>query len=242
MISLNDLQKYTFLAITFIIYIVSFHKNGMMRPLYSTSKCSLNKRLKQVGGNLKDNLNTVILAVISLFAIISMYPYLNTVSIIFIFASVIMIFAITSNLLFAVALSMVLGSVIVSFTSTSGLERFENDKKDDKKDEKNDEKNDEKKDEVNIDDNIEAEKFEFDHKASFLDNYKSLTKEQINGLNKDTIDLMQTQEKLIETLKNMGPVLKDGKQVLDTFKSYFGDDMNTKDMGQMLNNVKNMKL
>jgi mannitol-specific phosphotransferase system IIBC component len=157
-----------------------------------------------------------------------------------------MIFAITSNLLFAVALSMVLGSVIVSFTSTSGLERFEN-KNEEKKeketdDEKKDEQKDETKDEVNMDDNIETEKFEFDHKASFLENYKSLTKEQINGLNKDTVDLMQTQEKLIETLKNMGPVLKDGKQVLDTFKSYFGDDMNTKDMGQMLNNVKNMKL
>jgi ABC-type multidrug transport system fused ATPase/permease subunit len=250
MISLNDLQKYTFIAITFILYIFSFHKNGMMRPLYSTSKYSLNKRLKQVGGNLKDNLNTVILAIISLFAIVSMYKYLNTVSIIFIFASIIMIFAITSNLLFAVALSMVLGSVIVSFTSTSGLERFENkneEKKeketdDKKKNEKKNEKKDETKDEVNMDDDIEPEKFEFDHKASFLENYKSLTKEQINGLNKDTVDLMQTQEKLIDTLKNMGPVLKDGKQVLDTFKSYFGDDMNTTDMGQMLNNVKNMKL
>jgi len=238
MISFNDLQKYTFLVITFILYIFSFHKNGMMRPLYSTSKCSFNKRLKQVGGNLKDNLNTVILAIISLFAIVSMYEYLNIVSIIFIFASVIMIFAITSNLLFAVALSMVLGSVIVSFTTTSGLERFENNTKIENKDEKKDEK----KDEVNIDDSIEPEKFEFDHKASFLENYKSLTKEQVNGLNKDTIDLMQTQEKLIETLKNMGPVLKDGKQVLDTFKSYFGDDMSTKDMSKMLSNVKNIAL
>ena len=238
MISFNDLQKYTFLVITFILYIFSFHKNGMMRPLYSTSKCSFNKRLKQVGGNLKDNLNTIILAIISLFAIVSMYEYLNIVSIIFIFASVIMIFAITSNLLFAVALSMVLGSVIVSFTTTSGLERFENNTKIENKDEKKDEK----KDEVNIDDSIEPEKFEFDHKASFLENYKSLTKEQVNGLNKDTIDLMQTQEKLIETLKNMGPVLKDGKQVLDTFKSYFGDDMSTKDMSKMLSNVKNIAL
>jgi hypothetical protein len=35
---------------------------------------------------------------------------------------------------------------------------------------------------------------------------------------------METQKKLIETLKNMGPVLKDGKNVLDTFKTYFGDD------------------
>jgi len=238
MISLNDLQKYIFLTITIFLYVISFHSNGMMRPLYTTSKCSLNKRLKQVGGNLKDNLNTIILAIISLFAILSMFDYLNIISIVFILASVIMIFAITGNLLFSVAVSMVIGSVIVSFTSTSSLERFE-----DKKDEKNnDNEVKENDDKITSEDSIEPEKFEFDHKGTFLDNYKSLTTEQISGLNKDTLDLMQTQEKLIATLKDMGPVLKDGKQVLDTFKSYFGEDMNTSDMGQMLNNVKNMKL
>jgi hypothetical protein len=217
-----------------MLYIFSFHKDGMMRPLYNNSKCSFNKRLQQVGGNIKDNINTVILAIISLFAIISMFNYLNTVSIVFILASIVMIFGITGNLLFSVALSMVLGSVIVSFTSTSGLERFEN--------MKTDKEIKENEDKVTTEDSIEPEKFEFDHKGSFLENYKSLTKEQVNGLSKDTLDLMQTQEKLIETLKNMGPVLKDGKQVLDTFKSYFGDDMKQDDMNQMLQKVKDMKL
>ena len=189
MISFDEAQKYIFLIIASILYIFSFHKNGMMRPLYSKSKCSMNKRLTQVGGNIKDNINTVILAIISIFAIISMFEYLNSVSIVFILASVVMIFAITGNLLFAVALSMILGSVIVSFTSTSSLEKFE-------EQEDNKDKVKQNEDKTTSEDSVEPENFEFDHQNSFLENYKSLTKEQVNGLNKDTIDLMKTQEQL----------------------------------------------
>jgi mannitol-specific phosphotransferase system IIBC component len=149
-----------------------------------------------------------------------------------------MIFAITGNLLFSVALSMILGSVIVSFTSTSSLEKFEEQKE--KENEK--EKLKENDDKITSEDSVEPEKFEFDHKNSFLENYKSLTKEQVNGLNKDTVDLMKTQEQLIATLKDMGPVLKESQTVLDTFKSYFGNDMTNKEMNDLLTNVKNTKL
>jgi hypothetical protein len=38
----------------------------------------------------------------------------------------------------------------------------------------------------------------------------------------------------------MGPVLKDGKNVLDTFKTYFGDD--NADMVNILKKVKETKL
>jgi hypothetical protein len=241
MISFNELQRYIFLTITVFLYIFSFHKDGLIRPLYSNSKCSFNKRLNQVGGNIKDNINTVILAIISLFAIISMFKYLNTISITFILASIVMIFTITGNLLFSIALSMVLGSVIVSFTATSGLERFEN-KKDDTTEKKDDNKEQKDNNKEKVDDDIDPETFQFDAKNTFLENYKSLTKEQINGLNKDTVDLMKTQEQLISTLKDMGPVLKDSQAVLDTFKSYFGNDMKNEDMGNLLNNVRNAKL
>ena len=58
-----------------------------------------------------------------------------------------------------------------------------------------------------------------------LENYKTLTPKQINGLNRDTKELIKTQKALIDTLNNMGPTLKEGKNVLDTFKNYFGKDM-----------------
>ena len=54
-------------------------------------------------------------------------------------------------------------------------------------------------------------------------------------MNKDTQNLISTQKQLIETLKNMGPALKDGKQILDTFKNYFGDE---KDLGKLLKDMK----
>jgi len=185
---------------------------------------------------MKEDANTFLLTLISIIAFVLMYPSLNTISMIFIFASIGMMYAITGNLLFSVALSLIIGSIIVSFTSTADYqysESFED------KETKEAKENEEKKDEE-VDDN---EAFEFDHKASFLENYKSLTSEQVSGLNKDTLELMNTQKQLIETLQNMGPVLKDGKSVLDSFKSYFGDEaVMNKDMGEVLKKVKNMKL
>ena len=86
----------------------------------------------------------------------------------------------------------------------------------------------------NSDDENEDEFF-LDNKGSFYENYKSLTPKQVKGLNKDTKNLIDTQKQLIETLKNMGPALKDGKQILDTFKNYFG---NEQDMNKMLSNFK----
>ena len=44
------------------------------------------------------------------------------------------------------------------------------------------------------------------------------------SVNKDTQNLIDTQKQLIETLNNMGPALKDGKQIMDTFKNYFGSE------------------
>ena len=66
--------------------------------------------------------------------------------------------------------------------------------------------------------------FALDTKGSFYENYKSLSKKQVKGLNKDTQNLIDTQKQLIETLNNMGPALKDGKQIMDTFKDYFGSE------------------
>lgn len=231
MLSLKDIQKYLFTLAISILYIISFNKNGIISPLFN-SKCSFNKKMMQVGGNIKDSLNMVVLTILSIFAIVSMYKYLNLVSIVFIFASIILLFSLTDNLLFSVALSLILGSVIISFTNTTSSKEYFENKDDDNK--------------TTTEDNIENEDFndedkiKFDHKASFLENYKSLSKDQIDGLNKDTIELMETQKKLIETLKNMGPVLKDGKNVLDTFKTYFGDD--NADMANILKKVKETKL
>jgi hypothetical protein len=62
-----------------------------------------------------------------------------------------------------------------------------------------------------------------DHKNSYLELFKSLKPDEINSLNTDTQELIKTQKQLIETLQSMGPALKEGKTILDTFKNYFND-------------------
>ena len=37
----------------------------------------------------------------------------------------------------------------------------------------------------------------------------------------DTKELIETQKNLMETLKTLGPVVTEGKKVLDTFTNYF---------------------
>ena len=59
---------------------------------------------------------------------------------------------------------------------------------------------------------------------SFLEAYKNLSPKQIEGLTFDTKELLTTQQKLIETLNNIGPTLKEGKNILDTFKNYFVEE------------------
>ena len=63
---------------------------------------------------------------------------------------------------------------------------------------------------------------------TMLESYKSLTPDQVEHMTKDTKDLIETQKSLMETVKSLAPVVTQGKEMLDTFKDYFGGD--TKNM------------
>ena len=60
-------------------------------------------------------------------------------------------------------------------------------------------------------------------KESFKTILKSLKSSELSSLNNDTKALIDTQKQLMETLQSMGPALKEGKSILDTFKNYFND-------------------
>jgi hypothetical protein len=77
-------------------------------------------------------------------------------------------------------------------------------------------------------DDSEQEDFEpinnkLNAKESFQTIIKSLKSTEISSLNNDTKALIDTQKQLMETLQSMGPALKEGKTILDTFKNYFND-------------------
>lgn len=77
-------------------------------------------------------------------------------------------------------------------------------------------------------DDSEQEDFEpvdnkINSKESFKTILKSLKSSELSSLNTDTKALIDTQKQLMETLQSMGPALKEGKSILDTFKNYFND-------------------
>jgi len=65
-------------------------------------------------------------------------------------------------------------------------------------------------------------KYTFDAESTYANTYDTLSDNQIGGLKNDTRDLVKTQEQLMNTLKEMGPVLEQGKSIIGAFDSFFG--------------------
>ena len=68
-----------------------------------------------------------------------------------------------------------------------------------------------------------------DNFSTFMETYKSLNPDQIETMTSDTQDLISTQQALMDTVKSMAPVISQGKEMMDTFKDYFGPN-NTSDL------------
>jgi len=66
------------------------------------------------------------------------------------------------------------------------------------------------------------EDIHLDAGSTFMNAYKSLKPDQLAAMTKDTQDLMQTQKQLMSTLQTLKPLIMDGKEMMNTFQSYFG--------------------
>lgn len=113
---------------------------------------------------------------------------------------------------------------------TLETDKDESDKDESDKDEKETKKKSSKKKKVVIKEDSESEQEDFEpsnnklnSKESFKTLISSLKSSEISSLNNDTKALIDTQKQLMETLQSMGPALKEGKSILDTFKNYFND-------------------
>ena len=60
-------------------------------------------------------------------------------------------------------------------------------------------------------------------KATLENAFKNLSKTGLKSMSKDTKDLINTQKELLKTVQDLAPVLTEGKQMLESFKGYFGD-------------------
>jgi hypothetical protein len=64
--------------------------------------------------------------------------------------------------------------------------------------------------------------FHLDAGTTFMNAYKSLKPDQIAAMTKDTQELLDTQKQLMATLNTLKPLMQDGKDMMNTFQSYFG--------------------
>ena len=140
----------------------------------------------------------------------------------FIFSTMILVFYMVSkDMSISISSAGIITALIYVFLDREPLKRRKSrlilehmsDKKSDSKEEKKD-----------LEEEFEPKNdHKIDAKNSYLELFKSLKPEEINSLNTDTKELIKTQQQLIETLQSMGPALKEGKTILDTFKNYFND-------------------
>lgn len=177
-------------------------------------------------------LNNTIIIILTIITGYLLIPHLSSMSGLLLVILMLIGYGITKDYIISIFIATIITYVLVLLNTkkeknNSIIEKFKGKKK--KANVKAKSKKDKKKNiETFEDDDIPI----FDSKNSFLSNFKSLTPSQIKGLNEDTKQLIKTQQTLLETLKTMGPAIKDGKNVLDTFKNYFGSDS---DIGNVLN-------
>ena len=87
-----------------------------------------------------------------------------------------------------------------------------------------------------------SNEFFIDKKKTKEDLYNNMNTQQKKGLKKDTLELINTQKQLIETMKEMGPVLSQGKNIMQSFDQYFGKNDKNQDISVLMKRMKDMKI
>jgi hypothetical protein len=259
----QQIAKYGYLIVIMALYVFAISKSEYTRGIIK------NGRIQFGGDSMKHQIGMSLLVGLSILALVLSFNSLNLMSIVFILAVILVGYVITGELLISIAVAIIFGSVVVSYSTTSdytytSVEGFEEKKenathdtakKEDNKDKSaTPETKDTKKEsdkatttkkvsdagESASDADIDVdETFQFDQKSSVLDLYNSLSEDQIKGMKKDTKELMETQQQLIKTLNEMGPTLKQSKEILASFQNYFGDE---NEMNKKLTDLKTAKL
>ena len=111
---------------------------------------------------------------------------------------------------------------VSSQNNPKGVENFVSKRKKSKKSKKKKKSSRKKRKSYGFDQDFSVDESFINNKETLGDVYRSLDPEQAKGLNSDTRELLETQKNLMNTLKEMGPVLTQGKDIMTTFNKYFG--------------------
>lgn len=85
-------------------------------------------------------------------------------------------------------------------------------------------KTDKKTNDISSKEKFISSNVHIDAGTNFLKAYESLKPDQIEGMRKDTAELVETQKVLMKTLTSMTPILENSQKMMTMFKGSFGED------------------
>jgi len=118
----------------------------------------------------------------------------------------------------AVTLGIGTVAAVIYISGETLKEKYENPSKKDKKKREDDD------DEPSPND-PESKEHHLDAGTTILHAFQKLNPDQVLQMRDDTKELMETQKQLMETLSSLGPQVKQGAELVDSFKSMFSGNL-----------------
>lgn len=109
-------------------------------------------------------------------------------------------------------------AAVIYISGETLKEKYENPSKKDKKRKEGDD------DEPSPND-TESKEHHLDAGTTILHAFQKLNPDQVLQMRDDTKELMETQKQLMETLSSLGPQVKQGAELVDSFKSMFSGNL-----------------
>lgn len=112
-------------------------------------------------------------------------------------------------------------AAVIYISGETLKEKYENPSK---KDKKSSSSSEDEKDEPSPHD-TESKEHHLDAGTTILHAFQKLNPDQVLQMRDDTKELMETQKQLMETLSSLGPQVKQGAELVDSFKSMFSGNL-----------------
>ena len=118
----------------------------------------------------------------------------------------------------AVTLGIGTVAAVIYVSGETLKERYENPSKKEKESEKDEEEEPKPHD-------PESKEHHLDAGTTILHAFQKLNPDQVLQMRDDTKELMETQKQLVDTLSSLGPQVKQGAELVESFKSMFSGNL-----------------
>ena len=177
---------------------------------------------------MKANVDTAVAALLLLISIVFLVQRrVGYLAVWLLLVTVVIGYGVRMPLTLAVTLGIATVAAVVLLSSQALREGYENpneskDKKDDKKEDSEPKPHSPSKGDKTEDNNKDVH---LDAGTTVLHAFQKLNPEQVLQMRDDTKELMETQQQLMETLSSLGPQVKQGAELINSFKGMFGGNL-----------------